>query len=133
MAKDTGSVKGRFDLVFTVKNIVLSYVLTVVLLLAAAWISTLMTLPRDVTSLAVSVITYLCIGICGFREAKHLGTNGLLAGAVCGLVYVAILFIIGCLANGEISFEAAAALTAGICILCGAIGGIIGVNSGRRR
>ncbi len=133
MAKDTGSVKGRFDLVFAAKNIALSFALTVVLLLAAAWISTLMTLPREITSLTVSVITYLCIGICGFREAKRLGTCGLLSGAVCGLVYVIILFVVGCIAKGEISFGTAAALTAGICVLCGAVGGIIGVNSGRRR
>lgn len=133
MAKDTGSVKGRLDLVFAAKNIVLSFALTIVLLLAAAWISTLMTLPKEITSLTVSVITYLCIGICGFREAKRLGTCGLLSGAVCGLVYVIILFLIGCIAKGEIDLGAAGAMTAGICVLCGAIGGIIGVNSRRRR
>lgn len=133
MAKDTGSVKGRLDLVFAAKNMMLSFALTVVLLLVAAWISTLMTLPREITSLAVSVITYLCIGICGFREAKRIGTNGLLSGAVCGLVYAVILFLIGCIAKGEASFGTATVLTAGICVMCGAIGGIIGVNSGRRR
>lgn len=129
MAKDIQTGGGMLDLIFGAKNILMCFLLTILVLFVASWISVMVNLPEAAVALVVSVITYLCVGICGFRFARHTGSNGLLAGALAGLVYVIILYVIGCIAFAEISFSTSAALTAVICIVCGAIGGIVGVNT----
>ena len=86
-------------------------------------------LPRAVTCLIVNVITYICIGFCGFRGAKKSGNRGILNGALYGLCYTAVLFLTSCLARGGISFDSGSAVAAAICIGCGAAGGILGVNT----
>lgn len=129
MAKDIQTGGGMLDLIFGAKNILMCFLLTILVLFVASWISVMVNLPEAAVALVVSVITYLCVGICGFRSARHTGSNGLLAGALAGLVYVIILYVIGCIAFAEISFSTSAALTAVICVVCGAIGGIVGVNT----
>ena len=129
MANNIQTDGGMFDIIFGAKNIVICFLLTIVVLFVASWISVMVNLPEAAVALVVSIITYLCVGICGFRSARHSGSNGLLAGALAGLVYVIILYIIGCIAFAEISFSMSAVLTAVICIVCGAIGGIVGVNT----
>lgn len=133
MSDEKASYNERFDFMFAAKNIFLAFVLTIVLLFAAAWISAAVALPRAVTCLTVNVITYICIGICGFRGAKKSGNRGILNGALYGLCYTVILFLTGFLTKGSADLDSASAVTAAICIGCGAAGGILGVNSGTKK
>ena len=60
--------------------------------------------------------------------------GGLIAGAVSGLVYTFILWLIGGLASQTVSFGACAVTALVIGIVCGAAGGILGINTkGSRR
>lgn len=133
MAKDIQTSGGMSEIIFGAKNIIICFLLTVVVLFIASWISVMVNLPEAAVALVVSVITYFCVGICGFRSARYSGSNGLLAGALAGLVYVIILYFIGCIAFTKFTFSMSAALTAVICIICGAIGGIVGVNTKTKR
>lgn len=129
MPGEKTSYNEPFDLIFAAKNIFFGFALTIVLLFIAAWISATVALPRAVTCLIVNVITYICIGFCGFRGAKKSGNRGILNGALYGLCYTAVLFLISCLARGGISFDSSSVVAAAICIGCGAAGGILGVNA----
>lgn len=121
------------DLIFTAKNTAICYALTIVLLFMVSWIGTVTAMHEAAFSLVVSIITYLCIGICGFRAARHTGSRGLVSGMIAGFIYVTLLYFIGCIAFGEFHFTSSSALTTVISILCGAIGGITGINVRRKK
>lgn len=134
MASDKAVSDGRFfDPVFMAKNTAVGFILTIALLFAASWAAALAAMPEEAVRLVTGIITYICVGVCGFRSARHSGANGLASGAIAGFVYVLLLFAVGCCAYAEIHFGVAELLTAIICILCGAVGGIIGVNTKSRR
>lgn len=129
MSVEKSSYNERFDIIFAAKNIFFGFALTIVLLFIAALISAAVTVPRAVTCLIVNVVTYICIGVCGFRGAKKSGNCGILTGALYGLCYTSVLFVTGCLVKGGFSIDSGSAVTAAICIGCGAVGGILGVNA----
>lgn len=133
MSGEKTSYNERFDLIFAAKNIFLGFALTIALLFIAALISATVALPRAVTCLIVSVITYICIGVCGFRGAKKSGNRGILNGALYGLCYTVVLFLTGCLVKGGISFDSSSAVAAAICVASGAAGGILGVNTASKK
>lgn len=133
MTKDTVGGNRFFDIAYLIKNTVLCYALTAALLFAASVAAAMTALPEASVGLIVSIITYICICLCGFRAAKHSGSGGLLSGALSGLIYIALLYFIGSLVFGELNFTYSTALTVLICIVCGAIGGIMGVNSHRKK
>ncbi len=127
----TNNISGSgklFDLAFSAKNTAICFALTIVLLFAASWVGVITAMHEAVLSLAVSAITYLAIGVCGFRAARHTGNRGLLSGAIAGLIYVLLLYLVGSIAFGDFSFGSSSALTACISVLCGAIGGLVGIN-----
>ncbi len=122
-----------FDIAYSAKNTAICFALTIVLLFLASWIGVLTTMHEAVFNLIVSAITYISIGICGFRAARHTGNRGLLSGAIAGTIYVLLLILVGFIAFGEFGFDFSSALTACMCVLCGAIGGIVGINMRRKK
>ena len=132
MAKDNID-GGFFDVGFTIKNTAVGFVLTISLLFISSVISVFAVLPEAIVSLLVAAVTYISIGVCGFRAARHLGRSGLLSGALSGLIYVIVLYLIGGIAFGDFGISYSSAITMLICVLCGAIGGVIGINTRSRR
>ena len=114
--------------VFGAKNLLICLALTVLVLFLMSIIAVFANLQAAAVSLMVSIITYLCVGVCGFRGARKSGSNGLLMGAISGLSYGVVLYLIGAIAFGELSFNTSILLTLLICVLCGAVGGVMGVN-----
>lgn len=124
---------GLFDIAFIIKNTAVGFVLTMALLFIASVLSVVAVLPEAIVSLLVAAVTYISIGVCGFRAARHSGRSGLFSGAISGLIYVIVLYLIGGIALGEFGISYSSALTMLICILCGATGGIIGINTRSKR
>ncbi len=122
-----------FDVRYSLKNVCVSFLMTAILLFLSAIAVTYLSASEAVIDGLVLVITAVCVLWGGFRASRHLGRQGLLSGAVSGLVYMAMLYLIGSLIFGEISFSPQIGLSMLIGVGCGAIGGIVGVNTGRRR
>lgn len=134
MANDKAVSDGRFfDPVFMAKNTAVGFILTIALLFAASWVAALASMPEEAVKLVTGIVTYLCVGICGFRAARHSGANGLVSGVLAGFIYVFLLFAVGCCAYAEIHMGVPEILTIIICILCGAVGGVIGINTQTKR
>ncbi len=129
MTKELPGGNSLFDMVYAMKNLLISYLTTVILLFITAVAATYLTVPDSALDILVAVVTAACVMWGGFRAARHLGKQGLLSGALSGLIYMVLLYFIGSLIFGELSFETATALSLVIGIGCGAIGGIIGVNT----
>lgn len=129
MAKEFTGSSGWLDVVYTVKNTILCYLFTVVFLFLASVAATYLTMSESAVNIIVGVISAFCVFIGGFRAARHAGKQGLLCGVASGIVYMVLLYAIGCLVMGELSFTTATALSMAIGIGCSALGGIIGVNT----
>ena len=133
MAKELSGEVRLFDPMYMLKNVVVSFVATAILLLVAAILVTYLSATESVIDAAVLVVTAFCVRWGGFRAARHLGKQGLLCGAISGLIYVAVLYLFGSLIFGELSFHSQTLLSMALSVGCGAIGGIVGVNTGKRR
>lgn len=128
----TSTDRRFFDPLFAAKNTAVGFILTIILLFAASWIAALCAMPYEATKLITEIITYLCVSFCGFRAARHNGSNGMLSGAFAGFVYILLLFTVGCCAFWRIHMGTSELLTWLICILCGAVGGVVGINTASR-
>lgn len=107
----------------------------VVCILALCLIAVIYT-SRDFQQSAAVPLSCIAYGIGalfgGFLTAKKLGTRGLASGALTGLIFFVALYIIGAvmhmLGNGGLAF-----IKLFLSLLCGAVGGIIGVNNSHKR
>ena len=102
--------------------------IVLLIVLAFAFVLTKIDVPDSV----VSVITAgaLCIGayVGGYVGAKKNRRNGLLLGIMCGAVIFIILFLLSVIfARSTEGLSGGAKLF--LVMLCGSIGGIVGVNS----
>ena len=66
--------------------------------------------------------------LAGFLCAKLHGRSGLLTGAACGVMVFGIIFLTGCLTMGG-ALGSSVWLKGLIFLFCGAIGGVLGVNT----
>ncbi len=133
MINNASSESRGINIITLGKNVLICFILSIVLLFALSGAAVIFTFPEAVCSLCVNAITYLSVGICGFLCSRHSGSSGLLTGALLGLVYSLILYLAGCLIYTKFSFGVPALLTIIVCVLSGAVGGIIGVNTKRKR
>lgn len=85
----------------------------------------------DYNNIMLTVIAMICCGLGsfanGFAASKTAKKNGLFIGAVSGFVFALILTALSLMLNsGSVTIQSA--IKAAICIVCSALGGIIGVN-----
>lgn len=90
----------------------------------------------DVTDKVVSVLSgaALCIGAYagGYVSAKKRKRNGLFMGVLCGLFMFLVILIIGTFFVHTIS-GISPSLKLVLTVICGSVGGIVGVNSKKGR
>lgn len=127
--QDISNEGALFDIAYTLKNLIVSYLISVVLLFVTAILATYLNMPDNILNIAVIVVTGLCLIITGFRSAKHCGRNGLLNGIIAGLVYTVILYLIGCAVNRGFAFTMSTISALIMGVVCGGLGGIIGINT----
>lgn len=79
-------------------------------------------------------IASMCIGafLGGFIAARSHGVNGLLAGGLAGFLFFLVLYAVGAIMQ-QIDLGTLALVKLLACVLCGCIGGILGVNSSHKR
>jgi putative membrane protein (TIGR04086 family) len=88
--------------------------------------------PEAIVSLMSSVA--LCVGAYsgGYISSRRRRQNGLITGLICGVIIYLVIFLVGViLSRVSISFGFFSKLI--MVIACGAIGGVIGVNSKKKR
>ena len=66
-----------------------------------------------------------------FIASKKIGENGLVYGSICGLVLFCC-FLGDAVAAAGLPLGLGALMKCIICVLCGCIGGVLGVNTGKK-
>ena len=127
---ETGFVPG---LLFMLKSVFLSYCISVVLLFVAALIATFQAFSDQTISVIVNIITALGVSMCGFFAGRHFNSKGLIFGALSGIIYSSLLCLIGNLISHTFHFGTNSVTALIIGLICGAVGGIVGINTKRKR
>lgn len=128
---DRSSAAG--GLLFMLKTVFFAYCISVLLLFLTALFATFNPLSDSIIAIAVNTITAIGVSFCGFMSGRHFGSKGLIFGALCGILYAVLLWLLGALVSPNPSFGASAFTALAIGTVCGAVGGIIGINTKKQR
>lgn len=108
------------------KTLIAGYVITVVALLLLSFCLYKFRVSDSIISVGIYV-TYGLSTLCGgLLLAKSMKRNRLMWGALYGVIYFLILFIVSIAVNKGMSSDIAQMVkSVALCILCGAVGGVI--------
>lgn len=110
------------------KSIILSILLTFIALLLLSAVLNFTDVSENIISPSIIVISSVCIMIGSFIVSKKIKEKGILNGAILGILYMFVLYIISSIANGSFALNVSSLAMIGIGIIAGIFGGILGVN-----
>ena len=110
------------------KSLILSILLTFIALLLLSAVLNFTDVSENIISPSIIVISSVCIMIGSFIVSKKIKEKGILNGAILGILYMFVLYIISSIANGSVALNVSSMAMIGIGIIAGIFGGILGVN-----
>lgn len=110
------------------KSLILSILLTFIALLLLSAVLNFTDVSENIISPSIIVISSVCIMIGSFIVSKKIKEKGILNGAILGILYMFILYIISSIANGSFALNVSSLAMIGIGVIAGIFGGILGVN-----
>lgn len=129
MNKNTFSEAKTYFLKPQIRSVVYSMVFTFLAFLILAVVMTFTTVGESAAEKSVIAITVAAVIIAGFLQAKSASSRGWMWGALGGLIYTAVLWIISGAAMGSFGFGIKTIIAFVLSAVVGAAGGIIGINS----
>ena len=125
---NTGFTSG---LLFMLKAVFFSYCISLVLLFVVSAIATFKACSDYTISVMVNIVTVFGVSFCGFVSGQHFQSKGIVFGAICGTLYALILCLLGAMISQNFQFSSEILTSLAIGIICGAVGGIVGINTKR--
>lgn len=127
MGEDIKDLKTNNIKIF-IKNLVLEFLLTIVFLMILSVLLSSTNLNENVINPSIVFISAFSILIGSFFSSRKIGKKGILVGLLQGFVYILTLYLFSSISNGDFSLGISSLIMILICIICGIIGGILGVN-----
>lgn len=116
------------------KALLLAFGLTLLIFFVSSLLLTFTGLAEESIPFIVIITAVLSTALAGAFYARATRQRGYLNGALIGLVYVLVLYVISLLAAGNFLFTPYIFILLAIGVLSGAFGGILGINLlGKRR
>ena len=115
-----------------VKSLIIAYAFTFVVFAIFAAIITYTGFPEKYIDTVVMVTTALALVVSGAMVSKKAKSRGWLNGGIGGLVYMAVLSILGAIFIKAPVFDAGSLIMLVLGFVLGALGGIIGINMKRK-
>ena len=114
-----------------IKGVGISFAFTLICLTIFSALLTYTSLSENLIQPVVISVTGISILAGSFFATRKVGKNGILKGITVGLIYILLIYFISSIVNnGNFSFNLGSIIMILAGIICGAIGGIIGVNIG---
>ncbi|SHI51361.1 putative membrane protein, TIGR04086 family [Geosporobacter subterraneus DSM 17957] len=110
------------------KGIIAAYLFSLVIFLVMALMITYTNISESILPIFTSVILILSITISGIYTGTKLKRKGWLNGALTGLVYILLLFMMSWIFVDGFSIDRWTLYRTIIAVISGGIGGMIGVN-----
>lgn len=123
------SFSGFGKIVKGIKFILISYIVSLLLIVLLAALLAYTSLPEAVSAPAVSAITYFAAFLSGFLTARSAGGRGWMWGMLSGIGNILLLSIAGLLLYSGAPAPGRVLVTAICGGIAGAVGGILGINS----
>ncbi len=111
-----------------IKGVIISYIFTIVMCLIYAIVLTYTNVQENTIPPVIIVITAISIFIGSTIGNYKIQKNGLLNGALVGLIYIVTIYLISSILNGYFTLNIASVIMIVLSILFGILGGIIAVN-----
>lgn len=111
-----------------IRGVIQAYFITLLIFLVFAILITYTNFPESAIPTVVILTTILSIVIAGAKVAKKAKSKGWLNGAVTGITYMIILYIISSLVFTGFVFDKYVLYMMFLGLFAGALGGIIGIN-----
>lgn len=113
------------------KGVGISFAFTLICLTIFSALLTYTSLSENLIQPVVISVTGISILAGSFFSTRKVGKNGILKGISVGLIYIFLIYFISSIVNnGNFSLNLGSIIMILAGIICGAIGGIIGVNIG---
>ena len=114
-----------------IKGVGISFAFTLICLTIFSALLTYTSLSESLIQPVVISVTGISILAGSFFATRKVGKNGIIKGIAVGLIYILLIYLASSIANGgNFALTIGSIIMILIGILCGAIGGIIGVNIG---
>ena len=110
------------------KNLCLEFLFTIILLTILSLILSLTSANETIINPSIIFISAFSILIGSFFTGKRIGNKGILIGILQGFSYMFILYLFSSILSNNFSLDISSIVMILISIICGAIGGILGVN-----
>ncbi len=128
------NVKESINLTLIFKSVGISYIITLPLFAVFAIVLSSTSYPESLISPAVIVTTIISLLFAGYATTAGLKSKGWMNGAIVGFLYMFVLYVAGSVILGTFEITRYVMTMFAMGILCGALGGIMGINfSGRKR
>ncbi len=114
------------------KGIAISYIITLPVFIIFSIILCFVDFPANLITPVVILTTIVSLLCSGYISSKGLKSRGWLNGAITGLIYISVLYLVGSTVLSNFRIDRYVAITVVIAVLSGVIGGMAGMNSGRR-
>lgn len=120
------SKKVRVDMIFLLKCLVFSYIITGVFLMLLAFLLYKLQLQEGIVSIGIILIYIAASFFAGFVTGKKMGSRKFLWGLLMGMLYFSVLTIVSLIINRSIDDIAGNFITAlGLCAGGGMLGGML--------
>lgn len=116
------------NLIRIIKGSIASIVITLILLFIFAILLTYTSLQENVINPVVIVITAISILIGSSISTLKIKKNGLLNGALVGIIYIVTIYLISSITGSGFNCNINTIIMMISSVIAGMIGGIIGVN-----
>lgn len=113
---------------YILKGVIISIIATLILLLIFSILLTYTNISEKLINPFIIVITAISILIGSSIGNTKMKKNGLLNGAIIGGVYLTLIYIISSIINHNFILTVQSVIIIISGIICGMLGGIIGVN-----
>ncbi len=113
---------------YIIKGVIISIIATLILLLIFSILLTYTNISEKLINPFIIVITAISILIGSSIGNTKMKKNGLLNGAIIGGIYLTLIYIISSIINHNFILTVQSVIIIISGIICGMLGGIIGVN-----
>ena len=110
------------------KGVIISLLFTVVCLFIFSCLLVYTNISENLMQPVVIVVTGISILIGSSIGNRTTDKNGILNGAIVGVVYILCIYLISSIINGNFLFNMQSLIMIATGVIAGAVGGIIGVN-----
>ena len=126
--KERNSEDTKSNFIRVIKGSAFAVVLTLILLLIYSAFLTYTKLNESTMPVFIIGITAISILIGSLMSSVNIRKNGIVNGALVGLIYIVVIYLLSSIATKTFSLNMYSIIMIIISTVAGAIGGIIGVN-----